>query len=99
MASNFLEAMRYLGALVDTVCGVDDKKPEDDGKPEILTKEKLRELKWMNSYQLASIYGYGKRKVVIDDDPGAYQEIKWMNSYQLKAIFGGEGEEDDGGNG
>lgn len=98
MSSNFLDTLQALGKIAIELDKNKTDISKDDFKPEVLTKEKLQELKWMNTYQLEAIYGHGKRKVIIDDDPAAYQELKWFNSYQLEAIFG-KGEEDDVGNG
>lgn len=66
-------------------------KQQDETKPQLLTAQKLQELKWMNPRQLASIYQYGKVKTHIDDDPEAFRELKWMSPAQLEAIFGKEG--------
>lgn len=64
---------------------------QTEDKPQLLTANKLQELKWMSPRQLASIYQYGKVKTHIDDDPEAYKQLKWMSPSQLEAIFGKEG--------
>lgn len=64
---------------------------QSETKPQLLTAQKLQELKWMNPRQLASIYKYGKVKTHIDDDPEAFRELKWMSPGQIEAIFGKEG--------
>ena len=66
------------------------EKPVEN-KPQLLTANKLQELKWMSPRQLASIYQYGKIKTHIDDDPEAFKQLKWMSPSQLEAIFGKEG--------
>ena len=75
----------------------DLKKPEEQKNqgPEILTADKLRNLKWMTARQLAVIYGYGKRQVKLADDKEAYRQLMWFDEAQLKAIFGKDPEEDD----
>ncbi len=68
-----------------------EKKTEEEGRPQLLTAEKIRELKWMSPRQLAAIYQHGGRKTHIADDPDAYRELKWMSPSQLDAIFGKDG--------
>lgn len=78
----------FLTSALNFLSKVNDALKKDDEEPEILTAEKISNLKWMSTNELAAIYKYGKRKVKIADDPRAYSELKWMTSSQLKAIFG-----------
>lgn len=64
---------------------------EKEEKPELLTAEKLQQLRWMAPRQLSVIYGNGKKKTHIDDDPDAYQQLRWFTQGQLEAIFGKDG--------
>ena len=70
------------------------QKPEDNPDDvDILTGEKLRELKWLSTSQLAAIYGYGKnKKAKVADNEDAYRELKWLSHSQLSAIFGRQDE-------
>jgi len=79
-----LDVIEAIGHIANKL---DDQKSKNDGV-EILTAEKLRELKHMNSWKLDSIYHSGKRKVKVDDDPAAYRELRQMNCWQLESIFG-----------
>lgn len=55
---------------------------------EVLTAEKISELRWMTASQLEVIYHKGKRKVRIADSPEAYKQLRHMTPSQLAAIFG-----------
>ena len=67
------------------------EQTEEDNKPQVLTAEKLLQLRWMSPSQLAAIYRYGKVKTHISDDPDAYRMLRWMTESQLQAIFGKDG--------
>jgi hypothetical protein len=89
MGNIFSEFMGKAEKLLQDI-GTAATKPVDERKLDILTAEKLTQLKWLSSAQLAAIYKYGKVKVKIDDNPAAYAQLKWFTSEQLKAIFGEE---------
>ena len=91
---NFLEGCIMTTEAVNKLLDQDKAEEKSNSPPEVLTAAKISELKWMGTKQLATIYGYGKRKVTIEDSPDAYSELKWLTTSQLEAIFGKE--DDDG---
>lgn len=87
----FLKAMDDIGERIKNIAEEEKAKEE---KPELLTAQKLQQLRWMAPRQLSVIYGYGKKKTHIDDDPDAYQQLRWFTQGQLEAIFGKGGMSD-----
>lgn len=77
MADDFSKAMRTLF-----------EEKETEPKIDILTANKLHELRFMSPRQLAAVYKYGAVQTKIVDDPDAYHELRWMTEAQLQAIFG-----------
>ena len=75
----------------DTIKAVKEAKENQETKPQLLTADKLKELRWMNPRQLASIYQYGKVPTHIADDSEAYKQLRWFTEGQLQAIFGKDG--------
>lgn len=64
-------------------------------KRELLTSDKLYQIRYMTVNQIAAIYQYGKVPVRIADDPAAYYQLRYMTTGQLEALFG-KGGKDDG---
>ena len=96
---------RGLGFISDMCHAIDrmnremeDRIREENSEPETepeetvtLSKEELRQLRWMSSEQLRAIFGGGKKRKVRLDKTSAdiYSMLKWFSAEQLDAIFGG----------
>jgi len=91
MASEF---KREIDKIMSDFCQALRSKFEDkeeETKTDILTANKLHELRFMSPRQLAAVYKYGAVQTKIVDDPDAYHELRWMTEAQLQAIFGKDG--------
>lgn len=70
-----------------------DHKPDandycDSGSKDILTADDLRQLRWMSTDQLRTIFNGRQDTVRVENSPEAYKELRWMSTDQLRAIFG-----------
>lgn len=89
----FSEAIKLIDEFAQNFKKAQSEEKEE--KPELLTADKLQQLRWMAPRELAVIYAYGKKKTHIDDDPAAYQQLRWFSQGQLEAIFGKDGMSND----
>lgn len=88
--SSWLDKFGRVVKEIDKVFSDSPNASGDQKDPDILTAEKLSQLKWLSASQLAAIYKYGKVPTKIADDGAAYSQLKWFTGAQLNAIFGKE---------